>query len=198
MPRFFRVCQSKARRKQINRELSSQQTYCKATTASDSQTKSYYLLITLTKTLIISDTTNTDSNNYCFIMHVHHYQENNDKHTIAWDTVWHWITWTKCLNWFFLAHQGWGEGGGVTLACSCPCLSQLCQGLHQGGCQLCFQEQVLQLNSRRWGWSSLWAEVSFWHVFWNLRSHAHGLSVGLFHKHTNYMTDKTHEQLYQC
>ena len=98
----------------------------------------------------------------------------------------------------FWPTKGEGRGVKVRLACRCPCLSQLCQGLHQGGCQLCFREKVLQLNSRRWGWSSLWAEVSFWHVFWNLQSHAHGLSFGLFRKHTNYMTHKTHERLYQC
>ena len=41
-------------------------------------------LITLTKTLIVSDITKTESNN-CFI--IHRFKANNDKHIIAPNTV---------------------------------------------------------------------------------------------------------------
>ena len=60
---------------------------------------------------------------------------------------------TDILIFFFAQGEArWGEGGGWEgwLVCSCSCLSQLHEGLHQGGCQLIFQEQVhlLKLNSR--------------------------------------------------
>ena len=42
----------------------------------------------LTKTLIIPDITKTESSNICcFVIHVHFFEENDNKHTIAQNTV---------------------------------------------------------------------------------------------------------------
>ena len=79
-------------------------------------------------------------------MYVYYFKENNDIHTAARNTVWHWITRRKCLNWysdFFLCPRGGKVGGGG------------------GGLGGLAGLQLLLFESATWGASSRWVSAYF-------------------------------------